>query len=75
LEGGVGVMQRATGGERPGGDGRRWGGIGGRGIEANHTCEGKTPVRFVPSFSRQNAQPVEATKRMIMLPYRSFCSL
>ncbi|WP_245442292.1 hypothetical protein [Mesorhizobium hawassense] len=33
--------------------------------------EGKAPVRFVPRFSRQNAQLVGATKRMIMLPYQS----
>lgn len=34
--------------------------------------EGKAAVRFVPSFSHQNAQLVGATKRMIMLPYQLF---
>ncbi|WP_292412994.1 hypothetical protein, partial [Mesorhizobium sp.] len=72
LEGGVGVAGRTAGSERPDRNDRRRGGTGGRGIEANHAFEGKAAVRFPPSISRQNAQPVEATKRMIMLPYRSF---
>ncbi|WP_210327889.1 hypothetical protein, partial [Mesorhizobium silamurunense] len=33
--------------------------------------EGKVAVRFVPWFSRQNAQPVGAPKRTIMLHYQS----
>ncbi|MET3594641.1 hypothetical protein ABID26_004049 [Mesorhizobium shonense] len=73
-EGGVGIMQRANG-ERPSRDGGgRGGGVGSRGIEANHAFEGKMPVRFAPSILAKNAQLVGVTKRMIMLPYQSFSS-